>query len=56
VPRITQNLISGSQFARDNGVFVEFHSNYYVVKSEATDEVLLQGIVGLDDLYKFPNI
>uniref|UniRef100_A0A151UEF3 Uncharacterized protein n=1 Tax=Cajanus cajan TaxID=3821 RepID=A0A151UEF3_CAJCA len=33
VPSITKNLVSVSQFARDNDVFFEFHSNYCFVKS-----------------------
>jgi histone deacetylase 1/2 len=55
VPTITKNLISVSQFAKDNAVF-EFHPNHCVVKSEATKEILLQGNVGADGLYCFSNI
>lgn len=44
-----------SKFARDNNVFFEFHSNYCVVKSQVTNEVLLQGSLGFYGLYVFPN-
>ena len=56
VPIITKNLISVCQFARDNGVFFESHSNYCIVKSQVTNEVLLQGNVGSDGLYRFSDI
>ena len=56
VPCITKNLIRASKFARDNGVYFEFHSNYCAVKSQVTNEVLLQGSVGPDGLYSFSNI
>jgi len=39
VPNITKNLINVNQFARDKGVFFEFHSNYCAVKSQVTNEV-----------------
>lgn len=55
VPSITKNLISVSQFAKDNSVFFEFHSDHFVVKSQATKEVLQHGKVGPDGLYTFPN-
>lgn len=53
VPSITKNLVSVSKFARDNGVFFEFHPYYCCVKSQASSKVLLQGSVGADGLYKF---
>ena len=56
VPNITKNLTSVSQFATDNGVFFEFHSNYCDAKSQVTNEVLLQGKVGPDGLCSFSNI
>jgi histone deacetylase 1/2 len=56
VPAITKNLISVSQFARDNAVYFEFHPDHCVVKSQVTKEILLQGAVGGDGLYSFPNI
>lgn len=55
VPNITKNLISVSKFAQDNNVFFEFHPKFCVVKSQASSEVLLRGLVGNDGLYKFPN-
>lgn len=51
---ITKNLLSVSQFAKDNTVFFEFHADYCVVKSQDTKEVLLRGSVGPDGLYTFP--
>jgi histone deacetylase 1/2 len=56
VPSITKNLISVSQFARDNAVYFEFHPDYCLVKSQGTKAILLQGNVGADGLYTFPNI
>jgi histone deacetylase 1/2 len=56
VPTITKNLISVSQFAKDNNVFFEFHPNHCVVKSQANREILFQGNVGADGLYCFSNI
>lgn len=50
VPDITKNLISVSQFARDNAVYFEFHPDFCVVKSQATSEVLLRGRLGQDGL------
>jgi len=34
--------LSVSQFARDNNVFLEFHSNVCYVKKQETNEILLQ--------------
>ena len=56
MPCTTKILINVSQFSRDNAVFFEFYSNYCVVKSQFTNEVLLQGTVGPDGLYSFSNI
>jgi histone deacetylase 1/2 len=56
VPSITKNLMSVSQFARDNSVYFEFHADYCVVKSQANNAVLLKGNVGTDGLYKFPDL
>jgi len=56
VPNITKFFISVSKFAKDNSVYFEFHSNYCAVKSQVTNEVSLQGNVGSDGLYSFPNI
>ncbi|GAU47127.1 hypothetical protein TSUD_247490 [Trifolium subterraneum] len=56
VPSITKNLISVSQFAKDNAVYFEFHPNYCLVKSQATNKVLLQGNVRTDGLYSFSHI
>jgi len=56
VPSISKNLLSVSQFAQDNVVFFEFHSHLCLVKSQGTNKVLLQGVVGADGLYSFHNI
>jgi histone deacetylase 1/2 len=56
VPSITKNLISVSQFAKDNNVFFEFHPDFCLVKSQGNKEILLQGDVGSDGLYSFSNI
>ena len=37
-------------------MFFEFHANCCAVKSQVTNEVLLQGTVGPDGSYTFPNI
>jgi histone deacetylase 1/2 len=47
--------MSVSKFAQDNNVFFEFHPTFCLVKSQATSEVLLHGIVGADGLYKFAS-
>jgi len=49
-------LLSASQFALDNCVFFEFHPNFYVAKSKASNEVLLMGNLGSDGLYQFPSL
>ena len=46
VPAITKNLISVSKFSKDNNVFFEFYPNHCAVKSQGTNEVLLQGFTG----------
>jgi len=58
VPSISKNLLSVSQFAKDNAVFFEFHphSCSCLVKSQGTNKVLLQGAVGVDGLYSFHSI
>ena len=54
VPHITKNLLSVSQFAKDNKVFFEFHPNHYFVRCHDTREIILQGIID-NGLYKFLN-
>jgi histone deacetylase 1/2 len=54
VPSITKNLLSVSQFCKDNNVYFIFSANSCVVKSQASDAVLLKGQVGSDGLYEFP--
>jgi len=41
VPSISKNLLSVSQFAKDNYVFFEFHPHLCLVKSQVTNKVLL---------------
>ena len=53
VPSITKNLLSVSKFALDNNVFFEFYPYHCNVKSQATNKVILSGIVGADGLYSF---
>ena len=55
VPSISKNLLSVSQYAKDNSIFFEFHHHLCLVKSQETNKVL-QGVVGADGLYSFHNI
>jgi len=55
VPSVNKNLISVSQFARDNGVFFEFFADHCFVKNQVTRETLLQGKIH-DGLYVFPHL
>lgn len=52
MPDITKNLLSVSQLAKDNSVFFEFHPTVCFVKDQATQEILLKGLLK-DGLYKF---
>ena len=45
-----------SQIAKDNSVFFEFHPHLCLVKSQETNKILLQGVVGVDGLYSFHNL
>ncbi|WJX96151.1 hypothetical protein P8452_77393 [Trifolium repens] len=53
VPHISKNLLSVSKFAQDNHVIFEFHPYTCYVKSQDSSEILLEGTVGSDGLYKF---
>jgi len=53
VPSITKNLVSVSQFAKDNNVFFEFHANECFVKCQVSSRILLKGSLGSDGLYQF---
>lgn len=55
VPQITKNLLSVAQFAKDNGVFFEFHPLHCVVKDQVSGEVLLKGNLR-NGLYQFKLI
>ncbi|KAL4296896.1 hypothetical protein GQ457_12G032020 [Hibiscus cannabinus] len=52
VPDIKKNLLSVSQFARDNGVFFEFHSHTCFVKDAQTKVTLLEGRLTPEGLYE----
>lgn len=52
VPSVTKNLLSVSQFTKDNKVYFEFHPNFCVIKDQATGKILLQGLLH-DGLYSF---
>lgn len=43
VPSISKNLLSVSQFSRDNRVYFEFHADFCHVKSQDTHQILLEG-------------
>ena len=45
-----------SQFAKDNSIFFEFHPHLCLVKSQETNKILLQGVVGSYGLYSFHNL
>ena len=53
VPHITKNLLSVSQFAKDNNVYFEFFPNDCYVKHQVTKQTLLHGTVK-DGIYVFP--
>ena len=55
VPGLTKNLLSVSQFAKQNHVFFEFHSDACYVKCQDSKEILLHGITK-DGLYVFPDL
>ncbi|KAL4352644.1 hypothetical protein GQ457_06G017670 [Hibiscus cannabinus] len=52
VPNITKNLLSVSKFAKDNGVYFEFHADRCVVRDNGSGDVLLHR-VETDGLYSF---
>ena len=56
VPSISINLSSVSQFVKDSSVFFEFHPHLCLVKSQETNKVLLQEVVGANGLYSFHNL
>ena len=56
VPSISKNLLSVSQFAKDNSIFFEFYPHACLVKSQETNKILLKGVVGADGLYSFHNL
>lgn len=54
VPQAARSLISVQKFAPDNGVFFEFHPNFFLVKHQNMKEALLKGI-SADGLYVLPS-
>lgn len=52
VPSISSNLLSVSQFCKDNAVYFEFHPHFFLVKDKATGKVLLHG-QSRNGLYQF---
>lgn len=56
VPNITRNLISVSNFSKDNKVYFEFYPNKCFVKSQASGQVLLEGFLDASGLYCFNNV
>ena len=45
VPQITKNLLSISQLTKDNHVYVEFYSDFCVIKDLATRKELARGML-----------
>jgi len=43
VPDASKNLLFVNRFTHDNGVFLEFHPNYIVVKEQSMRKHLLEG-------------
>lgn len=41
VPQIVKNLLSMSQFTKDNSIYLEFHSEYNCVKHKILGQLLL---------------
>ena len=55
VLNITKNLISVSQFARNNNMFFEFYPDFCNVKHQDSKVILLQGRLK-DGIYVFPHL
>jgi hypothetical protein len=55
VPSSHKNLVSIHRFTRDNHVFVEYHSYFFLVKDPTTRKVLLRGKCS-GGLYPFPSL
>lgn len=51
VPDITKNLLSISQFLKDNAAIIEFHADFCVVKDLKSNKILLKGELK-DGLYQ----
>jgi hypothetical protein len=55
VPHISQNLLSGYQFAKDNKVFFEFHPSFFCIKDQFSGAILLSG-KSKDGLYPLHSL
>ncbi|GMI95463.1 hypothetical protein HRI_003215600 [Hibiscus trionum] len=55
-PDVKRNLLSVSQFARDNAVYFEFHSHGCFVKDAQTSAVLLEGRLTPEGLYELSSV
>nr|KYP65239.1 hypothetical protein KK1_011471 [Cajanus cajan] len=55
VPSVSKNLLTVSQFARDNKVFFEFHPNTCNIKCQETRDVLMKGYL-CNGLYAFDDL
>jgi hypothetical protein len=43
VPSASKNLLSTHKIALDNNAFVEFHPSFFLIKDQATQEILFRG-------------
>jgi hypothetical protein len=43
VPGACKNLVSVHHLASDNNAFLEFHPDFFLIKDQATKEILLRG-------------
>ncbi|XP_019459907.1 PREDICTED: uncharacterized protein LOC109359665 [Lupinus angustifolius] len=56
VPHITKNLISVSQFTKDNKCYFDFHPNECFVKSHDANQIPLRGTLTKEGLYAFHSL
>jgi hypothetical protein len=54
VPQATKNLISVHKLASDNSAFLEFHPNFFLIKDQATKNIILRGRCH-NGLYPLPS-
>lgn len=53
VPSVTKNLLSVSEFSKDNDIYFKFHPNACVVNSQDSNETVLKGPMGRVGIYQF---